>query len=1032
MNNKYKLDIVILCHGLPMHGGMLEEGESLGGSETAGIQVAESFARAGHHVTLFCNTEQASKYKDVTYIPIGWQDGPQGGFPKGMFDYLRSNPIDLLICQRQPNFLRFGMESKVNLLWQHDLATKTGPSSFHATLWNISKVLVLSEFMKEQYQKVHGGPDELYHVTRNGIDIDFINGVTDPVERDPFKLMFTARPERGLDIVLQRFFPALLEKEPRAKLYVSRYKDVQNLPMYDQLKSLMNTFGDRIGALGHLGKKDLYTHYKSATAYIYPSAFEEVYGITALETGACGLPFLGPWKGALPETCKDMHPLLVRDNGVLGKAGDPLDKGFVSPSDTFVKEMVSQTLKVMHDQSHFKTLSSNASKKASQMGWDEVTSGWMDLAHEIIGKRTSNPFRLFTHFLEHSDVVSAKRLVEEGTNDPDGRLSNALQNYINTFVPFMNIEETKHRAEFIKQFYEDRSGGAMANWQTAMYAFQEPRLAVMLGFIDEHKDEIKTGLDFGCAHGGYAAAISNTFPNIKVVGVDVSESLIRAANDLKEIGEHNGEKICRYPDNLEFKVANEYSVPSEVIPTGKFDLVIASEVLEHLPNAEEVAKMLEEYCHKDGWMLFTVPYGRHERNEFVNQGVPPVHVRAFDRHDLRDIFGKRKDFNQVTFSPLKELELDESFYGWFMVSYRKDDRKSGVIDWERKKFLQGPRETIALCMIAHNEEAIIQRALVSAQKVVDQIIVVDNGPSTDNTVGVSRKYTNQVRAGTSPFWCYTHKINHGEGQLQPGVCQVAGFETPRNESVEGVWCDWVLWLDADEVLLQTASLRKFLRPNAYPGYAIKQHHLATEPLGPLKTDLPVRIYRSDAGLKFFGKVHEHAEFSINEGIGNLATILAPVHISHDGYLTESIRRGRFARNLQLLQCDRLVYPERILGIYLYDIRDQLHLARYEFEANGGVISAAVVNYCNKIIDTFRREFLHNDIILSWDSLKYYSDALNLLNIGMNFALGLGAGPGQVDASDIITFRAKDAEEASIIMQKRLKGLTVNLEGDYVS
>ena len=107
--NKYKLDIVILCHGLPMHGGMLEEGESLGGSETAGIQVAESLAKAGNYVTLFCNTEKPHTYRNVKYTPMGWQETGQGPFPKGMFDYLRSNPVDLVICQRQPNFLRFGI-----------------------------------------------------------------------------------------------------------------------------------------------------------------------------------------------------------------------------------------------------------------------------------------------------------------------------------------------------------------------------------------------------------------------------------------------------------------------------------------------------------------------------------------------------------------------------------------------------------------------------------------------------------------------------------------------------------------------------------------------------------------------------------------------------------------------------------------------------------------------------------------------------------------------------------------------------------
>ena len=124
----------------------------------------EALARKGHHVTLFCNTEREHMANKVYYTPIGWVRNPQNGsmFSKGFFEFARSVPTDLLIAQRLPGFLGFEFNTKVNILWQHDLATRTGPSNFHSVLWNIDKIAVPSDFMRKQYQDVYGLPDDLF------------------------------------------------------------------------------------------------------------------------------------------------------------------------------------------------------------------------------------------------------------------------------------------------------------------------------------------------------------------------------------------------------------------------------------------------------------------------------------------------------------------------------------------------------------------------------------------------------------------------------------------------------------------------------------------------------------------------------------------------------------------------------------------------------------------------------------------------------------------------------------------------------
>lgn len=87
--------------------------------------------------------------------------------------------------------------------------------------------------------------------------------------------------------------------------------------------------------------------------------------------------------------------------------------------------------------------------------------------------------------------------------------------------------------------------------------------------------------------------------------------------------------------------------------------------------------------------------------------------------------------------------------------------------------------TISLCMIVKNEEAILDRCLSSINEIVDEIIIVDTG-STDNTKNIAYKYTDKV---FDFEW-------------------VQDFSKARNYSFSKATKDYILWLDADDVILK--------------------------------------------------------------------------------------------------------------------------------------------------------------------------------------------------------------------------------------
>lgn len=85
--------------------------------------------------------------------------------------------------------------------------------------------------------------------------------------------------------------------------------------------------------------------------------------------------------------------------------------------------------------------------------------------------------------------------------------------------------------------------------------------------------------------------------------------------------------------------------------------------------------------------------------------------------------------------------------------------------------------TISLCMIVKNEKNVLSRCLDSIKNAVDEIIIVDTG-STDTTKEIAEKYTDKI---------FDFKW-------------IDDFSTARNFSFSKATQDYIMWLDADDVV----------------------------------------------------------------------------------------------------------------------------------------------------------------------------------------------------------------------------------------
>jgi len=179
-------------------------------------------------------------------------------------------------------------------------------------------------------------------------------------------------------------------------------------------------------------------------------------------------------------------------------------------------------------------------------------------------------------------------------------------------------------------------------------------------------------------------------------------------------------------------------------------------------------------------------------------------------------------------------------------------------------------------------------------------------------------------------------------------------------------------------------------------------------------------------------VHEHPERGLNQGAG--AVLLLPdVAVCHNGYMTEAVRRRRFARNLPLMRRDRAAHPERVLGRFLW-IRDLAHLNRFDYERSGQV-SPAMRARAEEAVSLWRGLLAEGHTRLAVDALPYYSEAARLLRgAGIDFQASLGLhfhGLGDAAAPPVVQGSFLEAADVQALTEALLQEKLGVVQGKYV-
>ena len=184
---------------------------------------------------------------------------------------------------------------------------------------------------------------------------------------------------------------------------------------------------------------------------------------------------------------------------------------------------------------------------------------------------------------------------------------------------------------------------------------------------------------------------------------------------------------------------------------------------------------------------------------------------------------------------------------------------------------------LSLCMIVKNESFFLRDCLRQAADHVDEIIIVDTG-STDSTQEIAREFTENV----FEFAWQDH------------------FADARNYSLEQANGEWIIVLDADEVIAPEhwSEIKELIAATDKDAFFLTQRNYSIEPMEEAWLPIPektlytrhykgylpnsiARLFRNREDIRYRGRVHEVVDRSLQEGCWEVKSIPIHHHMDED-------------------------------------------------------------------------------------------------------------------------------------------------------
>ena len=216
------------------------------------------------------------------------------------------------------------------------------------------------------------------------------------------------------------------------------------------------------------------------------------------------------------------------------------------------------------------------------------------------------------------------------------------------------------------------------------------------------------------------------------------------------------------------------------------------------------------------------------------------------------------------------------------------------------------RPKICAGMIAKNEERDLPPCLKSLEGVIDGLVLIDTG-STDRTMEIARDWAEAQPPAEykDKFYYHIEQYTEASEKDEKGDWKLWDFGKARNRYVEMIDktdFDYVLWMDADDKLLDPRKLRNlvYLGSTDVHGVMISSgglrwpHH---------------RLWKNHRGIRYAGRCHEYPGFGMAP-----STVHDHVTVYHDA--APGAGESSNKRNLRILEREFQEAPNPRNAFYL--------------------------------------------------------------------------------------------------------------------
>jgi glycosyltransferase involved in cell wall biosynthesis/SAM-dependent methyltransferase len=974
---------------------------NLGGSESSCLGLAQALAAAGHAVSMFATKMEI---EPGTYNGVQWLDAEES-LPHA----LKHRRYDVFCSLRMPGVFLLPNQSRWKMLWAQDLMLD---AKGQGLLHRLDEIAFVSQFHREQWCNLEPTWRPLAWVTGNGYDPRDLLAAGQLVSGDVVDVyalpkarrhhyIYVSRPERGIDGLIA-LWPKIRAAYPEATLAVCRYSSMYDaggwgrvVASYDERLQALNERVGGITFLGELSKPSLYAAIGEAWAMLYPTSqdgFAETNCVAATEAQACGTPFIGSWRGALPETLHPEAAILIKGDW---------------RSEDYQTAFLGAIARLQDNPSIYQAIREAGKANVVDRSFAAYAAQWVSHFDEVFERRAkARPTAVLRQLLHWDNHVAAKVFAEH--------VINPVRDF-----PLVDgsVAEWKDAITLCDDVIAQRAQTAE---HYAKYAIQDAmeeakynqRLHRAADLIVEHLQErvvegaappVVRILDMACGNGAMAMHLVSRLVSqfdVSVHGVDYSEGVLALANEARLTDGVIGPRCT-------FEHGGLHTLQ------GQYDIVFCGEFLEHAADPAAVLNTLEAHCAPNGLIVLTVPCGPFA--ELLDRHVPRQrgHLHSFMAEDLGMLLAPKVNpafaFYEIGSTP------HGTPVGYWIMSFRPGGQPAEPFrrEWYLATALrERPYERITACLIVRDSPEHVRACLDTFYNQVDAIVIHDYSQNNPTSKADARgEYPSETAMEIARF-----VDMHGKVRLTHHDTWPNHFAEARNRTVaeaEALGTEWIFWIDIDERLMDGHALRPLATfPGVLNAYAVEQHHLCIDQ--PNFFDKPLRLFRANRGVKFYGAIHEQPE----EGID--APIVPALHqtqtkIAHFGYIDFGIRRHKMVRrNLPLLNKQMQSPERRRLDFVLY-LRDAVHMVTMHSEGEQALTPQSK-RYASKALQVWDAEFSSKPVDGYYDlAWPYYQQLLGLLPGTLESGWTFSAAQGTLKGTPRLEkFRARSVAEIKAI------------------